>query len=48
MAHAIQSQRSDSRATVISINGIGSFDLISTVAMFDGLQQVPGASLCFF
>ena len=38
VAHAIQSLTDlDSRATVLSIDGIGAFDMISRVAMLDGL-----------
>ena len=40
VAHAIQTLTDlDSRATVLSIDGIGAFDLISRGAMLDGLLQ---------
>ena len=43
VAHAIQSLTDlDSRATVISIDGISAFDVISRAAMLDGLHQVRG------
>ena len=43
VAHAIQSLTDlDSRATVISIDGISAFDMISRAAMLDGLHQVRG------
>ena len=32
----------DERATVLSIDGIGAFDLISRGAMLNGLRSVPG------
>ena len=39
VAHAIQSLTDlDSRATVLSVDGIGAFDMISRAAMLDGLQ----------
>ena len=41
MAHAVQSLTDlDSRAAVLSIDGISAFDMISRVAMLDGLHQV--------
>ena len=47
VAHAIQSLTDlDSRATVLSIDGIGAFDMISRAAMLDGLQQVRGGDTC--
>ena len=43
VAHAIQSLTDlDSRATVMSIDGISAFDMISRAAMLDGLHQVRG------
>ena len=43
VVHAIQSLTDlDSRATVISIDGISAFDLISRAAMLDGLSNVTG------
>ena len=41
--HAIQSLTDlDSRATVVSIDGISAFDLISRATMLDGLSNVRG------
>ena len=43
VAHAIQSLTDmDSRATVLSIDGISAFDLISRAAMMDGMAQIRG------
>ena len=43
MAHAIQALTDlDSRATVLSIDGISAFDLISRAAMLDGLSSMEG------
>ena len=43
VAHAIQSLTDvDSRATVLSIDGISAFDLISKTAMLDGMAQIRG------
>ena len=43
VAHAIQSLTDlDSRATVLSIDGISAFDLISRAAMLDGVSTVEG------
>ena len=43
IAHALQAITDlDDRATVLSIDGIGAFDLISRGAMLDGLRSVAG------
>ena len=43
IAHALQAITDlDERATVLSIDGIGAFDLISRGAMLDGLRSVAG------
>ena len=43
VAHATQALTDlDSRATVLSIDGISAFDLISRAAMLDGLSNVEG------
>ena len=43
VAHAIQSLTElDPRATVLSVDGIGAFDLIARAAMLDGLLNVDG------
>ena len=43
VAHAIQSLTDmDSRATVLSIDGISAFDMISRAAMLDGMGQIRG------
>ena len=43
VAHSLQALTDlDPRATVLSINGIGAFDLISRGAMLDGLRSVAG------
>ena len=45
IAHAFQALTDlDERATVLSIDGIGAFDLISRGAMLDGLRSVPGGN----
>ena len=47
VAHAIQSLTDqNSRATVLSIDGISAFNMISRAAMLDGLQQVRGGRHC--
>ena len=43
IAHALQAITDlDDRATILSIDGIGAFDLISRGAMLDGLRSVAG------
>ena len=43
IAHSLQALTDiDRRATVLSIDGIGAFDLISRGAMLDGLRSVAG------
>ena len=43
IAHALQGLKDlDDRATVLSIDGTGAFDLISRGAMLSGLRSVPG------
>ena len=43
VAHAIQSlTEMDLRATVLSVDGVGAFDLIARAAMLDGLLTVDG------
>ena len=43
IVHALQALTDlDGRATVLSIDGIGAFDLISRGAMLNGLRSVPG------
>ena len=45
IAHALQALTDLSeRATVLSIDGIGAFDLISRGAMLEGLRSVPGGA----
>ena len=45
VAHALQILTDlDDRATVLSIDGIGAFDLISQGAMLEGLRSVDGGS----
>ena len=49
VAHAIQALTDlDSRATVLSIDGISAFDLISRAAMLDGLSTVLPFALQFY
>ena len=43
IAHALEALTDlDERATVLSINGIGAFDLISRVSMLEGLRSIEG------
>ena len=45
IAHALQTLTDlDDRATVLSIDGIGAFDLISRGSMLEGLRSVDGGS----
>jgi hypothetical protein len=45
VAHILQSlTKADPRATILSIDGIGAFDLIGRQAMLHGLMQLPDAS----
>ena len=43
MAHALQLLIENPRAIVLSIDGIGAFDLISLKSMFEVLMRVEGA-----
>jgi hypothetical protein len=44
IAHTIRAAlEADPRATIVSIDGVGTFDLISRRAMLEGLRGVPGA-----
>ena len=43
IAHAVQAMTDvDGTATVLSIDGIGAFDLVSRGAMLEGLRNVDG------
>ena len=43
VAHILQSMTDqDERATIVSIDGVGAYDLISRNAMLEGLAAVPG------
>ena len=48
VAHALQAlSESDPEATIVSIDGVSAFDLISRGAMMEGLRQVNDAALPF-
>ena len=47
VAHTIQSLTElDPRATILSVDGIGAFDLIARATTLDSLLNVDGATLC--